>query len=47
MTPLSARSSYNDENRARNSKVMELPDVAKNSLRVVSEKQRGAASYNT
>jgi len=38
MTPLSARSSYDNENRVCSSRVMELPDVAENSLRVASEK---------
>ena len=46
-TPLSARSSYENENRARSSRVMGLPDVGENSPRVASEKQHGAASDNT
>ena len=46
-TPLSARSSYENENRARSRRVMGLPDVAENSPRVASEKQHGAASDNT
>ena len=46
-TPLSARSSYENENRARSSRVMGVPDVAENSPRVAPEKQHGAASDNT
>ena len=46
-TPLSARSSYENENRARSSRVMVVPDVAENSPRVAPEKQHGAASNNT
>ena len=46
-TPLSARSSYDNENRARSSRVMELPEVADNSPRVASEKQHGTESENT
>ena len=46
-TPLSARSSYNNKNRARSSRVMELPEVADNSPRVASEKQYGMESENT
>jgi len=40
-------SSYDDENRARSNRVMELPNVAKNSPRVALEKQHGAASDST
>ena len=47
MTPLSARSSYDNENRARSSRVMELPKVADNLPRVASEKQHGMESENT
>jgi len=43
MTTLSAKSSYNNENRVCSSRVMELPDVAENSLRAASEKQYGVA----
>ena len=39
MTPLSAWSSYDNENQAHSSRVMELPEVANYSLRVASEKQ--------
>jgi len=46
-TPLSARSSYDNENRACSSRVMELPKAADNSLRVASEKQHGTESENT
>ena len=44
-TSLSAQSSYDNENRVRRSRVMGLPDVAENALRVASEKQHGAASH--
>ena len=47
MTPLSAWSSYDNNNRAHCSRVMELPEVADNSLRVASEKQHGTESENT
>ena len=46
-TPLSARSSYDNKNRAHGSRVMELPEVADNSPRVASEKQHGTESENT
>ena len=46
-TPLSAWSGYNNKNRARSSRVMELPEVADNSPRVASEKQHGTESENT
>ena len=46
-TPLSARSSYDNENRARSSRMMELLEVADNSPRVASEKQHGTGSENT
>jgi len=46
-TPLSAQSSYDNENRARSSRVMGLPEVADNSPRVASEKQHGTESENT
>ena len=46
-TLLSTRSSYDNENQAHSSRVMDIPDVADNSLRVASEKQHGAASNNT
>ena len=46
-TPLSAQSSYNNENSTHSSRVMGLPDVAENSPRVASERQHGAASDNT
>ena len=44
LAPLSPQSSYDNENRARSSRVMELPD---NSSRVASEKQHGTESENT
>jgi len=47
MTPLSARSSYDNENRLHSSRVMELPEVADNSPRFASEKQHGMESENT
>jgi len=46
-TPLSAQSSYDNENPAHSSRVMELPKVAENSPRVASEKQDGTESENT
>ena len=46
-TPLSARTSYENENRACSSRVMELPKAADNSPRVASEKQHGTESENT
>ena len=46
-TPLSARSGYDNENRAHSSRVMELPEVANNSLRVASERQHGTESKYT
>jgi len=46
-TPLSARSSYDNENRVRSSWVLELPEVADNLPRVASEKQHGTESENT
>jgi len=46
-TPLSAQSSYENENMSRSSRVMGVPDVAENSPRVAPEKQHGAASHNT
>ena len=46
-TPLSARSSYDNENQAHSRRVMELPEVADNSPRIASEKQYGTESENT
>jgi len=43
-TPLTSQSSYDNENRARSSRVMELPEVAENSPRIASEKQHGTES---
>jgi len=45
-TLLSARSGYNNKNRARSSRVMELPNTD-NSPRVASEKQHGTESEHT
>ena len=47
MTPLSDRSNYDNENRTRSSRVMELPKLSENSPRVASEKQHGTESENT
>ena len=46
MTPLSARSSYDNGNWVNSNRVMELPKVADNSPRFASEKQHGTESEN-
>ena len=46
MTPLSAGSSYDNENQACSSRVMELPEVAENLPRVASEKEYWTKSKN-
>jgi len=46
-TPLSAKNSYDNKNQLCSSRVLVLPNAAKNSPKVALGKQQGVASNNT
>jgi len=47
MRPLSAQGSYDNENQACSSRVLDVSDVTEELLRASSEKQQGPVSGNT